>query len=94
MEQQPVGWAKIKGKILAEPLIPFGALATAAILVGGIVTFSRGGSKELQQRFMRARVLAQGATLSVIAYGAYETAKSGPPQFDEAKYRGNSQFGK
>jgi hypothetical protein len=68
-----------------------GALLTAAILVGGVVTFTRGGSKQLQQRFMRARVAAQGATLAVIAYGAYETAKAGPPQFDEANYRGNSQ---
>jgi len=93
MQSQPVGWEKIRGKILAEPLVPFGALVTAAILIGGIVTFSRGGSKELQQRFMRARVVAQGSTLAVIAYGAYETAKAGPPQFDAEKYKGN-QVGK
>lgn len=62
--------------------------------MGGILTFARGGSKQQQQRFMRARVLAQGATLAVIAYGAYETARAGPPQFDEANYRGNSQVNK
>jgi hypothetical protein len=58
-------------------------------LLGGIVTFSKGGSKITQQKFMRARIIAQGFTMCAIAWGAYETAKNGPPQFDAAKYKGN-----
>ena len=89
-------WVKEKDiSIFTDKIgINTGALVTAGILIGGIVTFSRGGSKHTQQKFMRARVVAQGATLCAIAWGAYETAKQGPPQFDETKYRGNSQNGK
>lgn len=49
-----------------NPLVPAGALLTAGVLFGGLVAFQRGNSI-LSQKLMRARVLAQGATLAVLA---------------------------
>ena len=49
-----------------NPLVPAGALLTAGVLFGGLVAFQRGNSA-LSQKLMRARVLAQGATLAVLA---------------------------
>ncbi|TMW56690.1 hypothetical protein Poli38472_006700 [Pythium oligandrum] len=56
-----------------EPLVPFGCAVTAAVLLGGLVTFQRGHSR-LGNLFMQARVVAQGGTVVAIAGGAYLAA--------------------
>lgn len=48
-----------------NPLVLFGAFGTAAVLVGGLMAF-RSGNSRLSQRLMRMRVVAQGATLTVL----------------------------
>ena len=42
-----------------------GALTTAGVLVGGFVAFKRGNTN-LSQQMMRARVIAQGATIAIM----------------------------
>lgn len=42
-----------------------GALATAAVLMGGLVAFKK-GNKQLSQTMMRARILAQGGTVAIM----------------------------
>lgn len=42
-----------------------GALGTAAVLAGGLVAFKK-GNKQLSQTMMRARIIAQGATVAVM----------------------------
>lgn len=49
-----------------NPLVPIGAVTTAAILVGGLMSF-RVGNIQLSQYMMRARVVAQGATLGILS---------------------------
>eukprot|EP00871_Galdieria_phlegrea_P000285 jgi/Galph1/1257/GphlegSOOS_G6035.1 len=58
--------AKKKLKAPGSYLVIGGCFATAAVLVGGLLNFRRGNSKN-SQMFMRARVLTQGATLLVVA---------------------------
>jgi hypothetical protein len=58
-------------KLRKNPLVPIGALGTAAILAGGLFQFKKGNAV-WSQRFMRARVLAQGATLGILAFSVYE----------------------
>lgn len=48
-----------------SPLVLVGALATAGVLVGGLVAF-RKGNKSLSQSMMRARVLVQGGTVAIM----------------------------
>ncbi len=59
--------------ISKNPLVPAGALLTAAVLMGGLFAF-KNGSQRWSQRMMRARVLAQGATLAVLAHSVYDRA--------------------
>lgn len=42
-----------------------GALGTAAVLMGGLVAFKK-GNKQLSQTMMRARIIAQGATVAIM----------------------------
>ena len=42
-----------------------GALATAGVLMGGLVAFKK-GNKALSQTMMRARIIAQGATVAIM----------------------------
>ena len=56
-----------------------GALATAVVLVGGIVSFSKGNPK-LSQTFMRLRVAAQAFTLVAIGYGTVNAVTQGGKQ--------------
>ncbi|CAH0476530.1 unnamed protein product [Peronospora belbahrii] len=58
-------WKRIK----EEPLVPIGCALTAAVLLGGLVTFQRGQSK-LGNKFMQARVVLQTATVFALAGGA------------------------
>lgn len=53
-----------------NPLVPAGAALTAAVLLGGLFAFNR-GNQIWSQRMMRARVVAQGATLALLAHSVY-----------------------
>lgn len=57
----------------ADPLVPIGALTTAGILVGGLRAFNR-GDKAASQKWMRARVIAQGLTVVCLGYTSYTVA--------------------
>eukprot|EP00177_Eucheuma_denticulatum_P006407 GFKZ01011691.1.p1 GENE.GFKZ01011691.1~~GFKZ01011691.1.p1 ORF type:complete len:119 (+),score=16.63 GFKZ01011691.1:179-535(+) len=52
--------------IKKNPLVPIGAIGTGAVLLAGLFAF-KSGNALLSQRLMRARVVAQGATLGVLA---------------------------
>eukprot|EP00300_Choanocystis_sp_HF-7_P001753 c11408_g1_i2.p1 GENE.c11408_g1_i2~~c11408_g1_i2.p1 ORF type:complete len:104 (+),score=18.47 c11408_g1_i2:78-389(+) len=53
-----------------NPFVPIGALGTAVILFGGLKQFSSGNAAR-SQLYMRARVIAQGATVVACFAGAY-----------------------
>ncbi|VFQ91932.1 unnamed protein product [Cuscuta campestris] len=53
-----------------NPLVPIGALVTAGVLTAGLISFRQGNSK-LGQKLMRARVVAQGATVALMVGTAY-----------------------
>eukprot|EP01113_Clastostelium_recurvatum_P026047 TRINITY_DN3128_c0_g1_i1.p1 TRINITY_DN3128_c0_g1~~TRINITY_DN3128_c0_g1_i1.p1 ORF type:complete len:119 (+),score=29.08 TRINITY_DN3128_c0_g1_i1:39-395(+) len=53
-----------------DPLIIIGTGLTAVILCGGLYSMFSGKQK-LSQSFMRARVIAQGATVALIIGSAY-----------------------
>ncbi|KAJ7956269.1 RING-H2 finger protein ATL48 [Quillaja saponaria] len=57
-------------KRVRNPLVPLGAFATAGVLTAGLISFRRGNS-QLGQRLMRARVVAQGATVALMVGTAY-----------------------
>ncbi|KAL4633933.1 RING-H2 finger protein ATL48-like [Castanea sativa] len=57
-------------KRIRNPLVPIGALMTAGVLTAGLVSFRRGNS-QLGQVLMRARVVAQGATVALMVGTAY-----------------------
>ncbi|KAG6499331.1 RING-H2 finger protein ATL48-like [Zingiber officinale] len=59
-----------KSKKRANPFVPIGVLLTAGVLTAGIISFKRGNS-ELGQKLMRARVVAQGATVALMVGSAY-----------------------
>jgi hypothetical protein len=67
---------KMAANFKKDPLIPLGLGTTVAILFGGLIAMAQGNSS-LSQRFMRARVLAQGATVAVICTGG---ALAGPSE--------------
>mmetsp|Transcript_6105 Transcript_6105/g.7020 ORF Transcript_6105/g.7020 Transcript_6105/m.7020 type:complete len:96 (+) Transcript_6105:533-820(+) len=84
---EPQGFEKLKAKMLAEPLVPAGALLTTAILCGAFYNFRR-GNKKMTNYMMRGRVAAQGATMGFVAYGAYFTALD-RKEYDDSGYVGN-----
>lgn len=53
-------------KFARNPLVPIGSAVTAGILIAGLLSF-RSGNTQLSQQLMRARVVAQGATLGVLS---------------------------
>ncbi|GMH27823.1 hypothetical protein Nepgr_029666 [Nepenthes gracilis] len=53
-----------------NPLVPVGALVTAGVLTAGLISFRQGNS-QLGQKLMRARVVAQGATVAIMVGTAY-----------------------
>lgn len=59
---------KLVTKIKRDPLVPIGCVATAVILGGGLYTLVS-NNPSLSQRFMRARILAQGATVVMLCTG-------------------------
>ncbi|XP_019154730.1 PREDICTED: RING-H2 finger protein ATL48-like [Ipomoea nil] len=57
-------------KRVRNPLVPLGALVTAGVLTAGLISFRQGNSN-LGQKLMRARVVAQGATVALMVGTAY-----------------------
>ncbi|KAG2678980.1 hypothetical protein I3843_11G029300 [Carya illinoinensis] len=57
-------------KRVRNPLVPIGALLTAGVLTAGLISFKQGNS-HLGQMLMRARVVAQGATVALMVGTAY-----------------------
>ncbi|CAN6477604.1 unnamed protein product [Victoria cruziana] len=57
-------------KPVKNPLVPIGALLTAGVLTAGLISFRQGNS-HLGQKLMRARVVAQGATVALMFGTAY-----------------------
>ncbi|KAJ8753546.1 hypothetical protein K2173_022787 [Erythroxylum novogranatense] len=57
-------------KRIRNPLVPVGALMTAGVLTAGLISFKRGNS-QLGQTLMRARVVAQGATVALMVGTAF-----------------------
>mmetsp|Transcript_14001 Transcript_14001/g.22886 ORF Transcript_14001/g.22886 Transcript_14001/m.22886 type:complete len:102 (-) Transcript_14001:33-338(-) len=78
---------KFKRKFAAEPLVPIGAFVTAGVLGAGFLSFKR-GNQQLSQKMMRARVVAQLATITALGYGAYYSAEN-RTDFDDTTYKGN-----
>ena len=68
-------WSKAK----QDPLVPIGLLATVGVLGGGLYTMVLGTSPQLGQKFMRARVLAQGATVVMLCTGGIMMGNSTAP---------------
>ena len=58
----------IMEKVKADPIVPAGALATAAVLLGGFRSFLKADSVT-SQKMMRGRVMAQGFTIVAIGVG-------------------------
>jgi hypothetical protein len=58
-------------KLRKNPLVPAGALITAVVLGGGLFAFNRGNSI-WSQRLMRARIVAQAATLGILSLSVYQ----------------------
>lgn len=62
-------FSKFADKAKKDPLVPVGCAATLACLFGGLYAFSK-GKAALSQKLMRARVVAQSATILVLGIGA------------------------
>lgn len=67
-----------------NPLVPAGAIATGMVLLAGLFAFKT-GNPVLSQRLMRARVLAQGATLSVLAVSVAGNVVAGKADYRRAE---------
>ncbi|CAH0486704.1 hypothetical protein KXD40_006267 [Peronospora effusa] len=76
------GWQKMKRRCQEEPLVPLGCLVTAGVLIGGLASFRRAADAATQQKYMRLRVAAQGATVIAMALGGFIAIK---PNEDEQK---------
>ena len=62
--------AKLARKSKSDPFVPIGCMATLAMLTGGLYSFKLGQAATSQQ-FMRARVVAQAATVAVVGVGTF-----------------------
>mmetsp|Transcript_107055 Transcript_107055/g.310818 ORF Transcript_107055/g.310818 Transcript_107055/m.310818 type:complete len:125 (+) Transcript_107055:1118-1492(+) len=75
-------------KSFKDPLVPIGCLLTGGVLGGGLYTLYT-GQAGLSQKFMRARILAQGVTVVVLCTGTVlmgnEAMKGGPRETLEQK---------
>ena len=61
--------SKFMSKAEKDPLVPVGCTATLACLMAGLYTFHT-GQAALSQKMMRARVVAQGATVIAMVVSA------------------------
>jgi len=59
------GWNKCK----QQPLVPLGAVVTVWALLGAVRAFRRGNSQDMN-RYLRFRVVAQGATVAAMLVGS------------------------
>eukprot|EP01135_Chromosphaera_perkinsii_P001231 Nk52_evm4s163 gene=Nk52_evmTU4s163 len=83
--QRPEGLhARMKRKFMENPFIPVGCALTGVTLVGGLKNF-QGGSKSGSQFFMRARVIAQGATVVALVLGAVYGIRASTGGCDDKK---------
>ena len=82
--QEETFWEKGQRKFKEQPLIPLGAAVTVGFLLAGLRSFHQ-GEKKHAQIMMRGRVVAQGATLLVMAFGAYYGVKphSRPSEYEQ-----------
>lgn len=70
-----------------NPLVLVGAVATGAVLLGGLVAFKNGKSA-LAQQFMRARVITQGITVAImVGSGGYLAVEAAQQRADLAQNR-------
>ena len=69
---------KFMRKAERDPLVPVGCGATLACLLAGLYTFHT-GQAALSQKMMRARVVAQGATIVVLAVGTFGMSMAKDP---------------
>ncbi|KAL1405480.1 Respiratory supercomplex factor 1, mitochondrial [Vanrija albida] len=60
------GWNKCK----EQPMVPIGAIATTAALLGASASL-RSGNRRQFQHFLRLRVAAQGVTVVAMVVGAF-----------------------
>ena len=68
-DEDDAGLDKWDRKWKSDPLVPFGCVVTAGVLMGGLRSFMQGNSQK-SQKFMRARVAAQALTVSFLAGAA------------------------
>lgn len=52
-------------KAVKNPLVLVGAMATAGVLIAGLISFKQ-GNYNLSQNLMRARVVAQAGTVALM----------------------------
>ena len=62
--------SKFFGKARKDPFVPIGALLTGGVLGGGLWSMYLNNAS-LSQRFMRARIVAQGATVVMLCAGGW-----------------------
>ncbi|XP_020646794.1 HIG1 domain family member 2A, mitochondrial [Pogona vitticeps] len=63
---------KFPRKFKENPFVPIGCLVTLGVLTYGFICFKRGDTRR-SQLMMRARVVAQGLTLTAIVMGSLFT---------------------
>ncbi|KAF8342854.1 hypoxia induced protein conserved region-domain-containing protein, partial [Cantharellus anzutake] len=63
-------WQKGLEKCKEQPLVPLGILATCAAFIGASYQL-RVGNRNSFNRYLRARVIAQGATIAACVIGGY-----------------------
>ena len=76
--------SKFMRKAERDPLVPVGCGATLACLLAGLYTFHT-GQAALSQKMMRARVVAQGATIVVLAVGTFGMSMAKDPASERPK---------
>jgi hypothetical protein len=64
-------------------------MITAGVLMGGIVAFTRNQTNK-SQMYMRARVIAQGATLVALSFGVAGTRAF--KSFGKEEKKGETEF--
>ncbi|KAJ7562871.1 hypothetical protein O6H91_03G087200 [Diphasiastrum complanatum] len=72
--QQAVAEDMFEDRSRRNPLVPLGAMATAAVLTAGLISFKQGNSQR-GQLMMRARVVFQAATVALMVGTVYAQAK-------------------
>jgi len=74
------GWTKCK----QQPFVPIGAVVTVWALLGAVREFKRGNSQNVN-RYLRFRVVAQGATVAAMLIGSFVYEKAIVEQKEQEK---------